>query len=344
MDREQAYPVTWVVGDGRSGTTWLAELLADAYAQRLMFEPFHPLYVEATKPLSPYYYARPALPDPVLEELAVTIFTGQLTHPFVDRIDTYKRSGAVAAQGLVIKDVFANLLMKWAIGQFPTIKTIWLLRHPFAVALSKRKTSQYNWDWPAEPAALLTQAALYQDYLQPFAALIQRADSYFTKQVTLWAILNYIPLQQLRASEVLPVFYETLCLHPLAELKRIFAYLHAPSCAASHIQSGHPCALVASQSHQATADWAQLAAKVQPQLGQPSFTSRKDGTPGQYQKLLGVWRQQITAPEMEAGLAILHAFGLDTVYQDHELPLQKAEDLLSRMGQPHAWSGQNDQV
>lgn len=329
MNEQPTPPVTWVVGDGRSGTTWLAELLADAHAQRLMFEPFHPLYIEQMKPLYPYYYAQPGLPDPVLAELAATVFTGQFTHDFVDRVDIYKRKGPFTDQGLVIKDVYVNLFMKWAIGQFPRIKTIWLLRHPFAVALSKYKTSQRNWPWPAEPAALLTQAALCQDYLQPFAELIQRADSYFTKQVTLWAILNYIPLRQLRKGEVLPVFYETLCLHPLDELKRIFAYLQAPPCDASSVEPHQRLPVVASQSSQTANDWEYLASKLRTQLDQPSFTSRKDGVPGQYKHLVGAWRQQLPSAEIHAGLAILQAFGLDAVYQAHELPLVKSENLLT---------------
>lgn len=317
----------WIVGDGRSGTTWLAELLMMVQTPRFMFEPFHPIYLEQMKPFYPYYYARPTMPQPALASLAQAIFTGRFTHPLVDRSALDQSDGRFWYKGLVIKDVFANLLMKWAVDHFPTMKTIWLLRHPFAVALSKAKTSQRGWPWPSEPVELLAQADLVQDYLQPFATLIQHADSYFTKQVTLWAILNYVPLQQLRAGAVLPIFYETLCLQPLAELKRIWTYLHPPQ-AAGKVQQ-RPVGGAAGPNHADTTAWARFASAVQARLNQPSYTSRQDGKEGQYQQWIGAWQQQLPQTEINAGLAILQAFGLDQVYQDHAFPLQLAEELLS---------------
>jgi hypothetical protein len=39
------YPIVWVIGDGRSGTTWLMELINWRKTYREMFEPFHPRFV-----------------------------------------------------------------------------------------------------------------------------------------------------------------------------------------------------------------------------------------------------------------------------------------------------------
>ena len=78
-------------------------------------------------------------------------------------------------KGLLIKDIFVNLFVYWAVQHFPGVKVVLLIRNPFSVALSKYKTR--TWFWLADPIALLDQPDLYEDSLQPFEDLIRRVGS-----------------------------------------------------------------------------------------------------------------------------------------------------------------------
>jgi hypothetical protein len=68
--------------------------------------------------------------------------------------------------------VFANLFAYHLCQRFPNVKPALLIRKPFEVALSKHKKS--NWNWTTDPRDFLKQPQLVEDYLQPFAELIER--------------------------------------------------------------------------------------------------------------------------------------------------------------------------
>ncbi|HKX58690.1 MAG TPA: hypothetical protein VJN00_04895, partial [Steroidobacteraceae bacterium] len=53
-----------VAGTGRSGTTWLAELICSQIPCRLMFEPFNPRKVSAYREFNYFQYMRPGEGDP----------------------------------------------------------------------------------------------------------------------------------------------------------------------------------------------------------------------------------------------------------------------------------------
>src|SRR5439155_18259088 len=72
-----------VAGSGRSGTTWLGELLTRGSATRYVFEPLHPRLGPFPGEF-PRTYARPgsAFDD---EEAWARILSGRVRHPWVDQ-------------------------------------------------------------------------------------------------------------------------------------------------------------------------------------------------------------------------------------------------------------------
>ncbi len=48
----------WIIGDGRSGTTWLGDIINWKKNYREMFEPFHPNKVKSAKPYTLHQYMR----------------------------------------------------------------------------------------------------------------------------------------------------------------------------------------------------------------------------------------------------------------------------------------------
>ena len=213
--------VIWLIGDGRSGTTWLSSLMNHNKNHREMFEPFHPLRVKASRFLRRHQYLRPDESNDQLWRLATDVFTGRFTS---FRVDSDNRS--LLYNGLIIKDIFANLFSYWVSRRFPDVKIILLVRNPFAVALSKSK--KRSWLWLTEPMELLEQECLLEDYLRPYEDLIRetsRRNNFILNQILIWSILNYVPMHQFKAGEIHVVFYEHLFADPIRQVSEIVRFV-----------------------------------------------------------------------------------------------------------------------
>ena len=293
--------VVWLIGDGRSGTTWVSSLVNHRRRYREMFEPFHPRVLGGAFPLN--RYVRPDSEDDVLGDAAARVFSGKLTHP---RVDADAR--AALYRGLLIKDVFANLFACWALRRFPQLRIVLLIRHPFAVAVSK--LHKRKWLWTVDPMELLTQRDLYEDYLRPHEALIREVSAggdYITKQVLIWTILNYVPLLQFRApqphGQLHVVFYEDICARPDQEVSRIMRHIHPRD------REGN----------------AAIDASL---VARPSRVTDAASAVRTGASAVDSWTRELTPAQIDRGLATLAAFGLDALYSADPMPRRGGLDAL----------------
>lgn len=271
----------WIVGDGRSGTNWLSSIINHDGQSRLLYEPIHPEKVAAMKRLHLFEYQRPGQENAVLYALVKSVMTGTLSDPranHANRLKFYPR--------LLVKDIFAHLLARWAISSFASVKPILIMRHPFDVAASK--SQRQNWSWMTEPGLLLQQTDLVEDHLKPFQDLMRAQQSYFEKQITIWAIIHYVWFRQFKKGECQVVFYENLCRRPEIEASRLGEYIGRPT-----------------RNVEEMIKYAALSAKSGP---------ARDPSGGQ------LW-PQFSAEEKERGHEILAQFGLDHIYGAKRTPL-----------------------
>jgi hypothetical protein len=63
------------------------------------------------------------------------------------------------------------------------------------------------------------------DFLKPFRAAIEAAQTAFEKHVFMWCIENYVPLNQFKSGEIHLAFYEYFCTEPENEVDRLFTFL-----------------------------------------------------------------------------------------------------------------------
>lgn len=285
----------WVVGDGRSGTTWVSELINFDHSYRYLFEPFHPFYVRQARPFAPYLYRRPDDPAAALRAFYEAVFSGRFSAP---RVDRYNRTLTFYRRRLV-KDVFANLLVGWVDQQFPSVPKVLVMRHPFAVAVAKQKLAQKNYIWADRVSDLLDQRELVADHLAPFRSLIAGAKSYFEAQVLFWAVAHYVPLRQLHGGRVLIVFYEELYRTPDVVIRTLLEHVRRP---------------VTDE----TVDRAVRRAL------QPSKTTDTTSALTSAADPLSAWKKELSARQVTRGLEILRAFGLDAVYGDDPMPQSSA--------------------
>jgi hypothetical protein len=202
-----------VAGTGRSGTTWVAELLGAGTPCRIMQEPFHARYVEAYRGFSYFQYMRPEQDDEALLAYCQKVFSGRLRHPWVDA-----GVATLRPQRRVIQEIRANGFLRWITMRFPEMPLVFVLRHPCAVVLSRM---ELEWDTDRDIAAFLEQPQLVSDHLGPYLDLIRSADSPAEKHAVVWCLSNLVPLRQFPAGELPVFFYEDLVRDPEAGSARL---------------------------------------------------------------------------------------------------------------------------
>jgi hypothetical protein len=287
----------FLAGVGRSGTTWLSDIINYDGEYRYMHEPFHPYRVRLVRDFQYIQYLRPENRNSCYLEPARAILSGRLRNMWTDS-DNKK----IFARRRLIKDIRANLLLKWIHANFPGIPIILLFRHPCAIANSWLKLG-----WGKEDLGIttdieicLSQEELVEDFLKPFSELMQNAKSEFVKHIFFWCMQYYVPLKQFKDGEIHLCFYENLCENPHEEIKKLFDFL------------GN-----------------KFDEKVLCTLRTPSSVSRKDSAIVKGTSLIDSWRTQVTDQDLEKALDILKLFGLDEIYSDDSMPnVAAAYELL----------------
>lgn len=276
-----------VAGTARSGTTWLGDLLAEP-SGRILFEPFHSGKIPELHGLSYFPYLRPNEENPQLTAFCHKVFMGTIRHRWIDReIRTLRPTFRV------IKEVRANLFLKWLHTQFPHVAQLLIIRHPCAVVLSRL---QLRWATDSDISSFLEQTRLIEDHLAPYLDTIHQAHTDIEKHAIIWCISHLVPLRQFQANELGMVFYEHLCVQPLKELARIERIVQRPV-------SSTTVELLAKPSPTTTASSAVLT-------GENRVTH---------------WQKKLSNSEVRKILDIVEAFELDYLYGSGFLP--KVDDM-----------------
>ncbi len=211
-----------VAGSGRSGTTWLAQMLNYDNRFRVLFEPFRPDGGHGVPALPAYIYLRKNEENSEVFKLVSNILLGRIHSPWIDQYNV-----RFFSLRRLVKDIHLNLLLGWMQNKFPDLKIVWILRHPFAVALSKTIAHQKNGSWAPAIHRFLENDAFRDGVLQPFLSELTDFPKMdiWGQHVWRWSIENYVPLVQLKKDKICTVHYEHLCQNPNKELTRIFDYL-----------------------------------------------------------------------------------------------------------------------
>lgn len=212
--------VGWLVGSGRSGTTWLASLINADATMREMFEPVHALHVPHMAGGPEHPYLRPARPEEPWTSWQAGVFAGQHITRRTDR-DNVGRNPA-NARTLLVKDVFACGMVGAALEAHPHVAPALVMRHPVAVALSKQAHREWLWTWT--PGAFLSQPELVEDHLSPWVDTLKRIDregSELAKLVAVWAVLQRVALRSAPSKRLPILHYETAVLDPWGAMRAL---------------------------------------------------------------------------------------------------------------------------
>jgi len=295
-----------LIGSGRGGTTWLAELINADNTFRYVFEPFHPHRVKEFAQFRNRQYLRPENDDPRYLHPTALALSGRIRN---DWCDQYNRR--LFCSRRLVKDIRLGLLVGWIQAHFPQIPIVTIIRHPCAVAASRlfnKRPTQF------ELEDILSQNQLIEDWLTPFIPTIRTARTDFERQVAIWCIETLLPLRTLSKNSLV-IFYEHLCIEPRTEIDRLCSYLQLNS-----------------------------SKRMLQQLSKPSSQIRKGASAIDLgQDPVTLWRQHIDQQAVQRAFEILDAFGLTYLYASDGMPRLSGQDVLAKVpSTPLVQSGLSD--
>ena len=174
-----------LVGTGRSGTTWLAEVLTDALHCRFLLEPLRGKLIPAAKPVRIGHYLDPdGESEPAVVAVLDRVLRGRIRGKAIDGYNTIH-----LPRSRLVKEVRATNLLPWVARRYPGTPVVYLLRHPVPIAWSVAKLGV-----PDHLEEFLDQEPLMKGPLAALQPLISEATSSsdpFHRMVLRWCLEEF---------------------------------------------------------------------------------------------------------------------------------------------------------
>jgi hypothetical protein len=207
-----------LAGSGRSGTTWVSDLLCRVPGTQRIFEPLRQAArwrPPGTWPSVRSPYLRPEGEYPGWHALLRDVLTGRCRSYWTDPSRT-----SFFPDRYLIKEIRANLMLGYIHDHFQP-RIIHVLRHPCAVVASRTRL-----DWRVNLGDLLQQEELLEDELAGLAGDIERARSdSVASHAIWWAVESHVAGRQLRERPHFRAYYERLVSEPEASLRAMLEWL-----------------------------------------------------------------------------------------------------------------------
>jgi hypothetical protein len=278
-----------VAGTARSGTTWLGDLIASQIPCRILFEPFHSELVPEYRGFHYFQYMRPGTENPKFHGFARKVLTGEIRNRWIDR-----QNERIFSRVRLVKEVRANLALKWLHDRFPEVPIVFLIRHPCAVVCSRM---ELGWATDLDIEPLLAQTELIEDHLLPYMDLINNAKTTEEKHTIIWCVSNLVPLKQLLPGEARIMYYENLCTQPEKELPALFEFV------------------------------GQIYTKTGiEKINEPSQTTKVTSAIVTGTDKIESWKQKLSRTQVDHVLRTVDGFGMSHLYGQSSLPLSRQAD------------------
>jgi len=266
-----------VFGAGRSGTTWLAQIIASAGLE-LIFEPLNASEVAEAKVINrhPLFCRKHEAFE--WQEIISRMMRGEVRNSWTIRDNE-------GAERKVVKFIRANLLAEWIIKNYD-VHPVFIIRNPLAVVAS---IIEQGWEISAEWVKSVLRSPRLNG---PFFSAIPEVSNWVSRDLSeaevralYWCIHNYVPQQMGLFRKLHFVRYEELAENP----EDVFGRL-APKIGI------------------------EMTEAVRAAFSRPSFMhGKRHSTTGYDPKT--AWRDTLTSADAEAVKAIIGAFGM-TAYID----------------------------
>lgn len=279
---------TLVAGGGRSGTTWVMEMINAGRDHRVVFEPFAPHRVRFLPGLDRQQYVRPEDDDPTTAALFDRVIDGRYRSWWTDQ-----HNRTFLCRRRLIKAIRANLCLGYIRRRYPRMPIVLLVRHPCAAASSMLRLGYGRYPM----SVFLDQPTLVEDHLDPYIDLIRSTEDEFDVRVLRWCVQHKVLFSQLAEGDVHLMFYEELCEDPHGSFEALFTYL--------------------GRSYGRTAK----KAVHKPSRLSGDHSAILGGSPS-----VDAWRKSVSAEQLERATRLLDAFGLSDIYGEATSPDRSAAE------------------
>ena len=227
-----------IVGSGRSGTTWVQDVLAQANGYATVFEPLHP---DAIPAMAAYAgrYLRAEDQCGELETYLEQVFSGRIRNTWItyrvrpDRLALrakrmtdpraayewlmrwkkfarhYAKYRRDRGKPVLVKFIRANLMLPWLASHF-SLRIVAVVRHPGAVVESKIRLGGDDWEPEAVIEHYRSQSRLMSELSGPHEKLFRERLTPAGKHALIWCIENKLLMDHAAGWGVVLAFYEDL--------------------------------------------------------------------------------------------------------------------------------------
>lgn len=187
---------------------------------------------------------------------------------------------------VVVKDPTAVLMADWIAARY-SAKVLVVIRHPCAFVSSIMALG-----WRLSNFRFLDQPQLMSDYLQPFEAMIRRAEADpWTRAAAVWSMINLVLLGQLEHHpDWVLCKYEELCVDSASQFAALGNKLGLDIPSKRYSGSEQPNREVAGGS------------------GSTNMISSD---------MPYIWKERLSGAQVDAVLGVVSEFGLSYLYPDH---------------------------
>lgn len=206
-----------ICGSGRSGTTWVEELVNYKAFYRVIFEPLHPTRGLKFRKIKPWHFIEDTLTDPEIELDFDKLFYGFYRKNW---LDTWNLKRFRIYHGRIYKIIRGQGYLGYIKRNYPNLKLVYVMRHPLACL-----SSYYFRKWPNKLDIFLGQNNLSAGILSDHLDYICSIKSTSGKIVLRWCIENLMAFSQPILRDTKVIFYENMLSNPRQEIKKLEAYL-----------------------------------------------------------------------------------------------------------------------
>lgn len=206
---------------GRSGSTWLANLLNWDSEYRYLFEPMHHVWVDefTRQPRYAYLPSNGTAPEAQeLLQLVVDAFSGRISNPWIDQFNPQRQPSR-----RLVKAIRGNLVLPGFVRACPDTPVVFLIRNPMAQALSVVRGG-----WQLNPEWLWSQTEFAEHYPELCRYLKTISTDPFQKAIVFWCLENFIPINELDGPSIRFTHYEDILGDPASELRNLFQFIGKP--------------------------------------------------------------------------------------------------------------------
>ena len=283
-------PSVFLLGDGRSGTTWFSELLNHDHHYWEMFEPFHGREPIPTENDRMY----PLLSDLRTQENEPVSWSGY--YKKIDCFHLLAPGRSLFSRDVLIKDISSFLVL----DEIPLqeARKLLIVRNPFSVALSKSRVGIWNVEQDLDNLFSAVFGEASSSMKQAIEPLLSNK---LLEYIAVWGLLHRLIIPKIESENYKVVFYELLFQSTETVLSEVLAFL-------GREEYGK-----------------QYAEKIFEKSKKPSRTANKGRIAGLNSDWLGELEEDVIAKAFQ----ILGLLGVDFIYKDSPLPVVGQEELIS---------------